>query len=706
MKLYYINAIAGSGKTTALINHLIGNQNKNFVLLQPTKDLIDQTLKNLQDRGYPSKKMQKIVSEQGQGSVFSRLHRALSNPVECKLIIATFEGWKRIKRKNLKCWHLIIDEAPDVFTTTTLYNLSHLITLSDLTRREINDTYSYLDIPNKKTEDLRTFIASNSNNMNNIQTDTIKKMLQPYQTIVKTSDFEKLSKRKVTDIDVFHILKPGLINGFASAIIMSAQFTDTPTYMIWSAMGLKFKRERNFEDQFPLTEKHDEKLCEKIEIHYLIDDWSSYKKNNHSRDMEREFNRACREVFAGEEFIYTANKKDSRGLLNGVNNHYYVNPKAFGINDYRHINHSAIYAHFNLSTAAVSMLKSVFGIRKEACDLLNKSIYYQFVCRTSIRNQSSPFEKIPVKKIVVMDKDMAEHLHQVFYGSSLIKFESSIIDGLLDSKRGRKPLNGKAMTSSERQKNFKAKKRQEADLNRLDEFDNKLKLIQLEPSSGKPEQGSGLRPDDKFLSKNGNEISIKENQIDFGGGGGWPILITAKYNSKENTKIDFLSWNHVIDFLTDRARTKVSSKHKNNLFCVARFTEKDGIIINRQNDNLIKSYALLLDMDSKENICPKEFSELFSGLSMFIYHSFSSKPDQRRWRVVIPFARPIEESTHNAIAKDLLAIAKNHGFEFDRKIRGNDIMYLPCIPPEYPFEPVHLFIDGRKPFPIDEWLRL
>ncbi len=182
--------------------------------------------------------------------------------------------------------------------------------------------------------------------------------------------------------------------------------------------------------------------------------------------------------------------------------------------------------------------------------------------------------------------------------------------------------------------------------------------------------------------------------------------MTAKKNSTDNNQIVFQSWEEFIGNLIDCSRRVVLDKNKNNLFSVSTFREEDGRIINRQKENVIFSQALLMDMD-EGNCCPISFSEFFSGLCMFMYHSFSSTPEAKRWRVVIPFSKPIDEPTYNSIAKDMLEISKRNGFQFDqKKKRANDIMYFPCIPPDYPLASVHLFEDGRRSFPVDDWLSI
>lgn len=701
MKISYIGSIAGSGKTTSLIRHLIANQNKSFVVLQPTKDLIDQTYKDLVSDGYNASQMLRIVSEAGQPSVFTRIHAALINPGKIKLILATVEGWKRIQRHKLKRWHLIIDEVPDVFCSTKLCRISNSIVLSDLTKRKIKNTdYCYLEIPKTKEDVFKKYVSDHSQAKNTCRTEAINKMLQPYQTIVHSDEFDKLCQGAVTEIDAYNILKPGFIGRFNSTVIMSAQFKATPAYAIWSAMGVRFKRIANFEEQPPLEEKHDRKVCEKIEIYYLTDDWSSYKKDKHGKIYSSEFNRACKEILKSEEFIYTVNKADNRALMNGINGAYFVSPKAFGINEYRNIDHSAIYAHFNLSSSAVRMVKAVFRIDEQSWDLLNKSVYYQFVCRTSIRNKPIPFKDTQVRKIILMDYGMAKYLNELFEGSKLIKFESAAIDAIPVVKTGRKPLNGTAMSNAARQKKYREEQKSGS-------YTEKLKLLQITPRSGKPEQGAGLRPDDKFLSVLSNETSIKEDVTNDWSRRGWSILIAAKTYSTRNSRKDFDSWNEFVNFLNECSKRSVVEKKANPVFAVSTFREANGRIINRQLVNLISSQALLMDMDSTDNCCPIAFSELFSGLCMFIYHSYSSTPDARRWRVVIPFSRPINEKTYNSIAKDMLEITKINGFCFDHsKMQANDIMYLPCMPPDHPSASVHLFQDGRKPFPVDDWLAI
>lgn len=96
---------------------------------------------------------------------------------------------------------------------------------------------------------------------------------------------------------------------------------------------------------------------------------------------------------------------------------------------------------------------------------------------------------------------------------------------------------------------------------------------------------------------------------------------------------------------------------------------------------------------------------MFNGLEMVIYSSFNSSPEHRRWRVVVPFSRPVTAKEYNSVAKDILEISAAKGFEFaQKKKNANDIMYLPGIGahPEASFF-WHFRGEGRGMLDVDLW---
>jgi hypothetical protein len=161
-------------------------------------------------------------------------------------------------------------------------------------------------------------------------------------------------------------------------------------------------------------------------------------------------------------------------------------------------------------------------------------------------------------------------------------------------------------------------------------------------------------------------------------------------------------FDEIVSLLKQYSSRYVIKKEMNQLFNMTEF----GSEPNRQRSNVRHSDALLLDMDSVMNCCPKAFADFCSGLEMVLYSSFKSAVDHRRWRAVIPFSRKVTEVEYNHIAKDMIELSKINGFPFDKqKVRANDFMYLPCHGKnEDAFFFEHVSGEERKQLDVDLWL--
>lgn len=449
-------------------------------------------------------------------------------------------------------------------------------------------------------------------------------------------------------------------------------------------MGIKFQQKFGFGSK-KIASSHPREVGETLDIYHLDVDWSLERKKKHAAIFQDEFSRAVKEIFDGEPFIYTINGSDNPHMFQNLSNGTYVPPKAHGSNSYRTFHNAAVYAHFNQSADRVGFLTRKFNLsEKQAWDLLNYDYYYQFICRTSLREFPLHLSVVvPSRKIILMDKDMAYYIHLIFTGSRLHHFKSSLISSIPKVTRGRKPVGTHAVSAYDRVKKHRIKIE-------YDDLQRKFKILSRKP----------LDQCINLSTRFDNEITLKRIDNEKRR---WSLALVGNIKSADFKTIEYDQWDEVVAELEIKSKRTLRSKHSNSLFSMAQFKEENGRPLNRQLSSVVQVDALLMDMDSDQNCDPEAFANLFAGTKMVMYSSFNSSLTEQRYRVIIPFSHPVDAAEYRIIASDCLKIAEIHGFHFDPKKTANDIMYLPGVGvnPDAAF--FRYYHEQRNMLDVDDW---
>ena len=686
----YIDAHCGSGKTDAALAYAIKqvDNGDRVLFIQPTIALIKSSIARLEQLGYREAVV--TINSDPHKNVTRAVMNFLDNSFDEGILFLTSAVWPLASRRDLKGWECIVDETPNIAMKTSFRspNLHHLMTDHLSLACVEGGCYSQL-IVNDFSELKQLRKDSFRDDGLSHLSQTLGYLLNKVPTYVRTADYEGLLDGSCSKIDLYHVYEPSMYQNFRHVTFVSANFTESQLYHIWSKQGIEFRARRPMGFK-KLSSVHPAAVGEALDIYYLCERWSKGIKSKPDTKTiyETEFKRAAREIFGEDPFIYTVNKGDNQRLFEGVAGAQFVSPAPFGLNSFRHIHNAAVFAHFNLSSDEVSFRREVCKLESDDLfDLINKVNYYQFVCRTSLREVPSASQVIPPKEIIVMDKDMALYLQQKFPGSRVHKFNSELIAAIPDSKSGRKSASGKPASAAERTKNSRDK----TNLLLANQF---LALLQTSANAG-----TGLS------AGTCNEIPLESNCLVTGEGEGWSCALISKVNSVKIKAVTIANIEELVSELRCKSKRKLASKGMNSLFNVTRFIEEFGEPRGKCLTDVVCSYAILQDMDSETNCCPYAYAALYPGLEMLLYSSFNSTLEHKRWRGVIPLSRPVTQPEYHQIAKDLLWLSKLKGFPFDRaKKQPNDFMYLPCHGPcEEAFFFEH-FKQGRKPLDVDRWL--
>lgn len=273
MKISCCSAPSGSGKTYQLVKSAcqLANGGETVLFLQPTKELIDKTIEGqLASLSCPPSFEKFYGGSQGH-SVAWALTEYLRKPLDGgHIIFATHQVLPHVRFwANQKRLHAIIDEGLQVVKNGYFHipNTHELITrYLDLGAHDA--IYSRVIVCDRGEIEKIARNPSNDEIFERFR-ETAQILVNPHwQSFVNTEQFEKLSAGKVQYLSIHSILKPDILDGFASVTMASANFLDTLLYTIWSHRGVQFEEDKTLSRNLRFLEHQNGRL---ISIRYLTD---------------------------------------------------------------------------------------------------------------------------------------------------------------------------------------------------------------------------------------------------------------------------------------------------------------------------------------------------------------------------------------------------------------------------------------------------
>ncbi len=227
-EILFIDAIAGSGKTETAIKHMIEREQygEKFILIQPTKLLIEKTAERIISSGYRGS-LKTIISQDGAETVTKQIHDFLSYPGNDGILIVTFDGWSRIHRRKLPDWTLIVDECPTIFKITNLKAKSVVPKLLDhLEVTQLYDrSYYVVKVKEGSREGLNDLVKlAKSDKALALLLEPTRHILSRMRTYVSKLAWDSYMQGKVDAMTFYHVTTSGLFRGFKSVTIISANF--------------------------------------------------------------------------------------------------------------------------------------------------------------------------------------------------------------------------------------------------------------------------------------------------------------------------------------------------------------------------------------------------------------------------------------------------------------------------------------------------
>ena len=690
MKINYLSAPAGSGKTFAIMNEsirLVEKEARNVLIVQPTKLLIDNTKRDLQPK-CRSVEVKAIHSETNKGNTRSAIIEYLNKPFpEPHVLLMTHKSFIELPYFNAaKNWALFIDETPQAFESSKIdAKITHKILTDHIYSHPIGAAYSYLREKNK--QDIRNIFENASKDAAlRVYAEVAQRINSQNHTVfVKEADYSALLQGKDSSLNWFGLLNPSIFSGFASVTIASARFEESAFFQLLSGKDIQFVEDLRLKSDLRYT-KHTG--GEHIEILYAIDgNWSKTLRDK-PKVMEK-LVAAIAASFGGSPFLWTANADVKDNLFADQPQSVRLPNVPHGLNDYQcDFDNVAFLAALNPPPELANFLKW----RGLSGEVIKTAIYghsvYQAVMRCSIRDPLN----IRPKRIFVPDKETALWLQGIFDGSAVSKLDVDFGDAPVMGTMGRPRIHA---SGADRVKAFREKQKTQSQTLIASNTN-----ISSSSSSG-PEEPVGDVVNVQFKFDTCNEsllynidstnvtyLNLTNDNIRFHG-----TIWAELYSTKPMEVINNIDHDAFIGQLNGYHQCRFEAKEHNNLISPAFFGPVDGVATKRGSENVRFANGIWLDFENG-TMTHEAFSNLFPKTRMVIFNTWSSTKKHPRWRAYIPTKNAISTEDYSSITNQILNVVIDAGYrqkQFDPqrphqkahgidlgKMSASNLFYLPC----------------------------
>ena len=435
----FVSAPCGAGKTHQLIKRAskLAHAGERVLLVQPTRELINKTVTDeLLARPRPPR-YHVYHGDTAPGAVASAVTKHFNDAeAEGQIVFITHAVMPFVPFwANKRDWHVLVDEEFQVLRHKC-HQLPHThpIITDHIELEPYNSIYGRMVVRdqgelgekgrNREEDELFGHLAELVKTLTNSH----------WESFVSAEQYEKLKAGKSGRLSVHSVLKPGVLEGFGSVLMASANFQDTAQYRLWADKGVRFKEDREFAADLRFRSHPNGHL---LDIHYALESpWSAKNRDATGQQGDQATNlghiaRAATDLFGQDRFVWQANKSIPDSLF-GPKAERLPN-KPHGLNSFANVHNIAFLSALNPKTEHFQFLGSLGLAGEDVRTAVYHSTAYQAVMRTSIRVGGNQDRKI----IVVPDRGLAEYLQHRFPGSGVHKLETGIIEDTEARKSGR-----------------------------------------------------------------------------------------------------------------------------------------------------------------------------------------------------------------------------------------------------------------------------
>jgi hypothetical protein len=662
-ELYYVDGVCGSGKTEQFVKWASEySHEKRILLVQPTKLLIQETIKRLNEAN-SNIDVISITSDNSEKGVIPEFLEVCKQ-WQSGIICITHAAFARlpdnfVNKSNIE---VVVDEIPAVdwhwygnFPASFGFFWGSLRFDSDEELDNYRRVYTepgYGDL----LEEWRT-TGRNDDLLKHGLSELAEYLLSPYWHLYMpdkswTSIEQGLNEEKdFGQIHIHGLLQPDIMSGFKSLTIMGANFKNSLLFNYWC-------EEVKFIPHPVITtnSKHPDDFGERVRIHYCSEHWA--KKTLDKINADNPFEQLVpdfEDIFKKKPFVWVANNRYADKVI-PLDYAERMPTIVHGRNDWSHYNNVLFMSALNRHSAHINFLKKKTGISPERQQqAMAYEIAYQSIMRTSLR---LPNKKTPVN-VIVGDRQMAYYLHEIFRGGKLFAIKHKVAQLQTNEKKKGAPRKEFAKTNAQRVASHKKRK----------------KVIK-----------SILGP----VTKNGIIDTINCYRFN--------MSFVESILSREVTTASFRNWDEFASDVLQPARFCFFKKKDDNILVFP--SEMNGIPDTEGKckglSNIVRINCIFFDLDNSE-LDPSRFKQIFHDFKWIAYNSWSngSKPGLR-YRVFIPFSHPVPVEVYYEIWDLLKTRIEEYGYYVglpdknwqNKPASGLDVpkrtpaaqFYLPCKP--------------------------
>lgn len=451
MKIYTVDALAGSGKTRKAINYSLAQAalGVKIALVQPSTVLIDQTRENLEKRNTNHVQIRKLHSECVSGQVKDKIqdHLRAAAPGVGEILLITHQSFLSLPYwHNAKDWMIIIDEIPQCLASwSAKLPVNHSTFTSHVVLHASENNYAFLSIKQgSEAEVQRMAECKYSDDQDKLYQDVCDKLhnYNTWDTYAQVDSWNKVvngAEMGQQSLTIYSLLRPQSFAQYKSVTIMGAMMTESVLYKLWSE-HVEFQKHVAISAKLSGQTHANGHL---LTVKYMFEnDWSKTFRDSNidGQSIQGAVKTKVEELMDGQRYIYATNNDDKTGLDFGTR----VPNVCHGLNKYVKVHNAVFMSALNNKYADFGFMKANDVSPDELTRAQSHQTMYQTIMRTILRvaDDTNP------KTVLVMDKRSADYLQRYFPGCSV----EAIGMAEPGRKKAGRPKTGKAMTGAERQR--------------------------------------------------------------------------------------------------------------------------------------------------------------------------------------------------------------------------------------------------------------
>lgn len=460
---------------------------------------------------------------------------------------------------------------------------------------------------------------------------------------------EKANGRLTT----YSLLKPSIFDQFGSTIIASACFEDTMLYRLWTAWGVPMEPVTGKLAKGLRYQQHENGHL--IQIAYVSDeDWSKSLRDrvvevdgSPTRVLDR-LVPLIGDATGGEPFAWMGNKDLRADIFDHLPGAVRLPNSPHGLNQFQHLHQVVVLSALNPPPAHFAFMATESINGEELRTSHYRTAVYQAVMRISIRNPESDDPKL----VVVMDRATAEWLAGLFPGAEVVPLEGLGVR-LSKGMPGRPRL---YENSAQRKRAHRIRQQEQwyADLAGINGFG-------VEPKTYSQFIGEVEAALASTESRDKNTSIRTFRPANFGS------AFADKYASRPIADLDLDDEEEFIRLLRLLHKEVPAAKEDNVLLSPAHFDPDMATETCRGLSNITHVRGIWMDNDGGD-LTPDEFARLFPYLRLVVWNTYSSTPENLRWRVFIPTDYAMSIEVHRCVMAQIEKVLKDAGYRSDRDI--------------------------------------